>query len=110
MVISVVNKKYILGIASQAQMYHFRLSDILDSFSMTMGRISLDSGPAQDLIQIHQGLKPASQTAFLNQLYLIGTLLQDFAGSQFHFGSLSASDQNVLLRNNGPLDLQGPIL
>ena len=103
MVISVVNKKYILGIASQAQMYHFRLSDILDSFSMTMGRISLDSGPAQDLIQIHQGLKPASQTAFLNQLYLIGTLLQDF-------GSLSASDQNVLLRNNVPLYLQGPIL
>ncbi len=71
-----------------------------------MGNISADSESAQDLIKIHQSLKPISLSTYLNQLTLLASTLQQFASLQPQFQSLSQDDQDILLRNNIPLYLQ----
>ncbi len=56
---------------------------ILDAFSESWRKVSLHSKSAQDLILIHQNLKPLNKAALISQLSLITSSLTDFAASQF---------------------------
>jgi len=79
---------------------------ILDSFSLAVEKLPTSSKSAQDLIQIHQNLKPISLQTFLEQLLLIQDLFKNFASSQAPFQTLHPDDQLLLLKSNGPLYLQ----
>ena len=71
-----------------------------------MEKLPSSSTSAQDLIQIHQNLKPISLHSFLEQLQSVEALIRNFASSQVAFQSLSQEDQLVLLKSNIPLYLQ----
>ena len=79
---------------------------ILDSFSHTMEKLSLDEKSTLELIQIHQNLNSISLQTLLSQLNSLAALLRGFALSLESFRSLSARDQDVLLESNIPLYLQ----
>jgi hypothetical protein len=55
---------------------------ILDAFSNSSNKISISSKSAQDLILIHQNLKPLNKSIFISQLSLIATAIADFATHQ----------------------------
>jgi hypothetical protein len=55
---------------------------ILDAFSNSSNKISVSSKSAQDLILIHQNLKPLNKSIFISQLSLIATAIADFATHQ----------------------------
>ena len=84
----------------------FDLLSILDSFSFAMEKLPASSTPAQDLIQIHQNLKPISLHTFIDQLQTVEALMHNFASSQVAFQNLSQDDKLVLLKSNIPLYLQ----
>ena len=71
-----------------------------------MDKLPSSSTSAQDLIQIHQNLKPISLHSFLEQLQSVEALIRNFASSQVAFQNLSQEDQLVLLKSNIPLYLQ----
>ena len=56
---------------------------ILDAFSQSWRKVSLSSKSAQELILIHQNLKPLNKATLISQLSLIASSLTDFATSQF---------------------------
>ena len=84
----------------------FDLLSILDSFSLAMAKLATSSMSAQDLIQIHQNLKPISLQTFNEQLRSVEALMHNFASSQVAFQNLAQDDQLVLLKSNIPLYLQ----
>ena len=55
---------------------------ILDAFSESSNKISFHSKSAQDMILIHQSLKPLNKATLISQLSLIASAITDFATSQ----------------------------
>ena len=84
----------------------FEVSTLLDLFSLSMGKLSLESNPAKEIILMHQNLMPPSVFTVINQLRSITAMMTDFAFSEPNFGRLSKHDQALLLKNNIPLFLQ----
>ena len=83
-----------------------QISCILDAFTLSCGKLNLDSESAQDLILNHQGLKAFEKTTLISQLIVIASMLTDFASKLLLFTSLSSEDQKILLKHNIPFYLQ----
>lgn len=79
---------------------------ILELFSQTMENLALDESSIQELLQIHQDLKPMTLHNFLAHLNTLASRLRVFVLRLEAFQSLSMNDQEVLLKNNIPLYLQ----
>ena len=83
-----------------------QMSSILDAFTITTGKVCLNTELTHELILNHQKQKPIEKTTLMSHLSCISSALQDFAMSQYLFSSLSKQDQNLLLNNNIPLYIQ----
>ena len=84
----------------------FQLTSVFDAYSVSMGKLSLESDSAIELTLMHQKLKPAALIIIINQLGQIAKITTDFAFSQHRFSSLCKEDQFLLLKSNLPLYLQ----
>ena len=83
-----------------------QLSNILDGFALTSGKLNPNTLQAQDLIANHLRKKPLQKTTVISQISMIAMMLTEFATSQFLFRTLSRGDQAILLKNNIPLYIQ----
>jgi hypothetical protein len=83
-----------------------QLSNILDSFTLSTGKLALNSDQTSELVESHQRNKEWNKSTLVRQLSLIASVLTEFASSQLLFCSLSKEDQIILLKNNIPLYLQ----
>ena len=83
-----------------------QLSNILDSFTLSTGKLALNSDQTSELVESHQRNKKWNKGTLVRQLSLIASVLTEFASSQLLFRSLSKEDQIILLKNNIPLYLQ----
>jgi len=83
-----------------------RLTQVLDAFTLTCGKLNPNSNGVQDLVLVHQRRKPLDKMAIIAQLGTIASLITEFAASLAPFKSLSAADQFTLLKCNIPLYLQ----
>ena len=92
--------------SSQYLSLESQLSNILDSFALTSGKLNPNAEQAQDLIANHLRKKPLEKTTIISQISMIAMMLTEFATSQFMFATLTREDQAILLKNNIPLYLQ----
>ena len=83
-----------------------QLSNILDGFALTSGKLNPNTVQAQDLIANHLRKKPLEKATIVSQISMIAMMLTEFAASQFLFRTLSREDQSILLKNNIPLYIQ----
>jgi hypothetical protein len=59
-----------------------------------------------ELLQIHQRVRPIKKSVLILQLKMIEMAFKDFAKSQKAFTGLDGEDQQILLKNNSPLFIQ----
>ena len=82
------------------------LTQVLDAFTLTCGKLNPNSNRVQELVLAHQRRKPLDKMTIIAQLGTIASLITEFASSLAPFKSLPAADQFTLLKCNIPLYLQ----
>jgi hypothetical protein len=75
---------------------------VIKSFQASASKLK----PIDELLLIHQRVRPIERWVLISQLKMIEMTIKDFAKSQKGFTSLDGEEQQFLLKNNSPLFVQ----